>query len=105
MIPRQVGDFLSGTTDESIAERIAARIGKQSKFHHVENGKDIKQFKDLIATSSTLCIERMLKTRGWDKESSEDIQSPPCQQIALLGFTKKAASKRTGWNATSLNGK
>ena len=60
-IPRQVNDFLSGTTNNSIVERIAERIGKQTKLQHVENGADIKQFKDLIMMSRRGRIERMLK--------------------------------------------
>ena len=37
LIPRQMGDFLIGTTDESIAARIIERIGKRVKFQHEEN--------------------------------------------------------------------
>ena len=82
-IPRQVDDCLIGTTDKSIVERITKRIGKRVWFQHEENppitflglaedhnGVDIRQFNDSVPMSSKGCIKRILKIRGWDKESS-----------------------------------
>ena len=130
LILRQVDDFLIGTTDESIAERITKRIGKRVKFQHEENlpmtflglaedcnGVNVEQFNNLIPMSSKGYIERMLKTHGWNKESPDspkpcrdgvklrDIWFLPCQQIASHGFVKKKVSRRAQSNTASLKRK
>ena len=89
-ILRQVDDFLAGTSDKSIAERIAGKIGKQVKFHHEENppntflglvedcnGVDVKLM------SAKGHIERMPKTHGWGKESPDCPK--PCRDDETKG--------------------
>ena len=89
-ILQQVDDFLIGTMDKSIAERITERIGERVEFQHEENlpiiflghaedlnGVDIRQFNDSILMSSKGHIEWMLKTHRWDKESPNGPK--PCK--------------------------
>ena len=77
LILRQVDDFLIGTTDKSIAERITKRVGEQVKFQHEENlpttflglaedcdGADVKQFNESVLMSSKGHVKQMLKTHG-----------------------------------------
>ena len=98
LIPREVDDFLIGTTDKFIAERITERIGKQVKFQYEENppttflglaedhdGADVRQFNDSIPMQSKGCAKWMLKTHGWDKESPDGPK--PCKDKEKEGHS------------------
>ena len=82
LIPRQVDDFLVGTTNEEAAKRLTKRTGEEVKFEHEKDlpiaflglvndcdGVEIKQHNDSTLMSSRAYVERLLTIHGWDAES------------------------------------
>jgi hypothetical protein len=90
---RQVDDFMLGCTDESIARNIYNIIGTKIRLKTDEeedivpfewlgivedyNGVDIKQTDIYIEMNCAGYINRLLKTHGWDTESSKTEKPEP----------------------------
>ena len=93
MIPRQVEDFLIGTTDESIAKTITKRTGKRVKFQHKENLPITSTKVQGWASETRICFDVALglvedhcgadakEFNDWNcnpRDASRDTWSPLC---------------------------
>ena len=117
LLLRQVDDFLLTCNSEQAAKDIFTAISTSIQFDTEKrdgiipfeflgivkdyNGVDIKQTKDYIEMSCANYIRRLLKSHGWDKDSSKPL---PSEMVSISASNSNSMSNSGSANVNASDG-